>query len=51
MTRLAGKVYTTCMDPEALADVTLKDADANPHRLGDYWLDCKVVLVFLRHFG
>jgi hypothetical protein len=39
------------MDLEALADVTLKDADGNTHRLGDYWHDCNVALVFLRHFG
>jgi hypothetical protein len=45
------RVYTQRMDLRALADVTLKDADANAHRLGDYWRDRNVALVFLRHFG
>ena len=51
MTRLAEKVYTPRMDLDGLADVTLKDAAANAHRLGDYWRDRNVALVFLRHFG
>ncbi|MBW2288725.1 MAG: hypothetical protein JRG90_12975 [Deltaproteobacteria bacterium] len=51
MTQPAEKSYTQQMDLEALADVTLKDADANAHRLGDYWRDRNVALVFLRHFG
>jgi hypothetical protein len=39
------------MDLDRLADVSLEDADGNAHRLGDYWRDRKVALVFLRHFG
>jgi hypothetical protein len=39
------------MDLAALADVTLADPDGTPHRLGDYWADRPVILVFLRHFG
>jgi hypothetical protein len=51
VTRLAETVYTSHMDLAALADVTLKDAEANSQRLGDYWRDRNVALVFLRHFG
>jgi hypothetical protein len=39
------------MDLATLADVELPDADALTHRLGDYWAERPVVLVFLRHFG
>jgi hypothetical protein len=35
----------------ALSDVALPDPDGAPHRLGDYWSDRRVSLVFLRHFG
>lgn len=51
MTRPVERTYTQRMDLRALADVTLEDADANAHRLGDYWRDRNVALVFLRHFG
>ena len=39
------------MDLAALSDLVLPDADGNDRRLGDYWKDRAVVLVFLRHFG
>jgi hypothetical protein len=39
------------MDLAALSDLVLPDADGNDHRVGDYWRDHPVVLVFLRHFG
>lgn len=43
--------YARLMDVRALGDLTLLDADGNPHRIGDLWRDRPVVLVFLRHFG
>jgi hypothetical protein len=39
------------MDLERLADVDLVGADGNQYRLGDFWADRPVILVFLRHFG
>jgi hypothetical protein len=39
------------MDLHALAEVKLQDATGTFRRLGDYWADGPVVLVFLRHFG
>jgi hypothetical protein len=39
------------MDVAALSDRTLADVDGEGHRLGDYWAERPVVLVFLRHFG
>jgi hypothetical protein len=39
------------VDVTTLADVELTDPDGAPHRLGDYWADRAVILVFLRHFG
>jgi hypothetical protein len=39
------------VDPVALGAVTLPDADGTPHRLGDFWADRPVILVYLRHFG
>jgi hypothetical protein len=39
------------MDLPALSGLALPDADGEEHRLGDYWRDRPVVLVFLRHFG
>jgi hypothetical protein len=39
------------VDLDRLADVTLMDADSNARRLGDYWRERPVALVFLRHFG
>lgn len=40
---------TTSMS--ALADLTLKDSQGAPVRLGDLWAERPLVLVFLRHFG
>jgi len=39
------------MDLRALAGMTLPGADGEDHRLGDYWAERPVVLIFLRHFG
>jgi hypothetical protein len=39
------------MDVTQLESVVLKGADGETHRLGDYWADRPVILVFLRHFG
>jgi len=39
------------MDLEGLSALTLPGADGDDHRLGDYWAERTVVLVFLRHFG
>ena len=34
-----------------LADLTLKDPDERPVRLGSLWQDRPAALVFVRHFG
>jgi len=39
------------MDLARLAAVELPDAAGTNHRLGDFWRDRSVALVFLRHFG
>jgi hypothetical protein len=39
------------MDLTRLERVELTGADGEQHRLGDYWADRAVILVFLRHFG
>ena len=39
------------MDLQGLADITLPDSEGAPRRLGDFWADRPVILVFLRHFG
>jgi hypothetical protein len=39
------------MDVTALAAVELSDSNGSTRRLGDFWADQPVVLVFLRHFG
>jgi hypothetical protein len=39
------------MDLARLERVELDGADGQRHRLGDYWAERPVVLVFLRHFG
>ena len=38
------------VDPK-LADVTLKDREERPVRLGSLWQDRPAALVFVRHFG
>jgi hypothetical protein len=35
----------------ALANVTLRDADGQPVRLGSLWESGLAVVVFLRHYG
>jgi hypothetical protein len=39
------------MDLPQLADLELPDATGQPRRLGDFWAERPVILVFLRHFG
>jgi peroxiredoxin len=39
------------VDLPRLAAIELPDANDRPRRLGDYWADRPVVLVFVRHFG
>jgi len=39
------------MDLAALENVELSDANSQRHRLGAFWVDRPVVLVFSRHFG
>lgn len=39
------------MDIERLSALELPDSGGSPRRLGDYWAERPVVLVFLRHFG
>jgi hypothetical protein len=39
------------VDLAALSDVELRDSTGTARRLGDYWADVPVVVVFLRHFG
>jgi hypothetical protein len=39
------------VDLATLADVKLEDSTGASRRLGDFWAERAVVLVFLRHFG
>jgi hypothetical protein len=39
------------VDLRALSEIALPDPSGVPHRLGDYWSERRVALVFLRHFG
>ncbi len=39
------------MDIEAIQDIELSDSTGSMRRLGDYWAERPVVLVFTRHFG
>ena len=39
------------MDLDRLAEVELVGADGGRYRLGEFWADRAVILVFLRHFG
>jgi hypothetical protein len=39
------------MDVRELADLELPDSTGAPRRLGDFWAERPVILVFLRHFG
>jgi hypothetical protein len=39
------------MNAADLADVRLGDSTGAEHRLGDFWVDRPVAVVFLRHFG
>jgi hypothetical protein len=39
------------VDPHRLATVELLDSTGVPRRLGDFWAERPVIVVFLRHFG
>ena len=39
------------MDLKRLEQVELAGTDGRRHRLGDFWAERPVILVFLRHFG
>jgi len=39
------------MDLPRLEQTELAGADGKRHRLGDFWADRVVIMVFLRHFG
>jgi hypothetical protein len=39
------------MDLARLSALSLPDTAATPRRLGDFWRERRVVLVFARHFG
>jgi hypothetical protein len=39
------------VDVRQLADLELPDSTGAPRRLGDFWTERPVILVFLRHFG
>jgi len=39
------------VDLGTLSDVELADSTGKPQRLGDFWAERPVILVFLRHFG
>jgi hypothetical protein len=39
------------MDLSFLSNLVLSDSAGAPRRLGDFWAERPVVLVFLRHFG
>jgi hypothetical protein len=39
------------VDVPALAGVELEDSTGEWHRLGDFWAERPVIVVFLRHFG
>lgn len=36
---------------EELSEIELRDSDGEIRRLGDFWAQRRVVLVFARHFG
>jgi len=39
------------VDLGTLSDLELPDSTGTPRRLGAFWADRPVILVFLRHFG
>jgi hypothetical protein len=39
------------MDLQRLESVELVGVDGVRHRMGDFWAERPVILVFLRHFG
>jgi hypothetical protein len=43
--------YGSAVDAQRLADVELTDSTGSRCRLGDFWAERPVAVVFLRHFG
>jgi len=39
------------VDLIALSNIELRDPSDSPHRLGSFWAERPMVVVFLRHFG
>lgn len=39
------------LDAASLAEVTVLDRQGQVQRLGDFWRERPVVLVFVRHYG
>jgi hypothetical protein len=39
------------VDLDGLAGVELADESGTTHRLGEFWAERPVIVVFLRHFG
>ena len=48
---LEGLGYGGRVDAHRLASVELTDATGATQRLGDFWAERPVIVVFLRHFG
>jgi hypothetical protein len=46
-----GRGSVSAVDTQRLADVQLADSTGSMWRLGDFWAERPVVVVFLRHFG
>ena len=50
-TRRTRCCQTAVVNLAQLEAIELQGVDGASHRLGDYWKDHRVLLVFLRHFG
>lgn len=48
---LCPPAYNALVDLTALSNVELCDASDAPRRLGSFWAERPIVVVFLRHFG
>jgi len=48
---ILGPMSKPLIDATQLGAISLNDPSGNPHRLGDYWSEKPVIVVFLRHFG
>ncbi len=49
--RYASRRREGAMNAKKLGGLDVLDADGSTVRLGDFWKDRPVVLVFIRHFG